>query len=133
MFQQAFQFKRGRTANPSCSQKLVSHRGAVTRRGLFRCLVFGVGVATRRRRDYLVVRCRSLEYPKADRAECLRVAPRPLSPAERKKREGEREREEGGRAREMRKRETESSSGVYTTQHKLMLRVPETTRESKAA
>ena len=99
MFQQAFQFKRGRTANPSCSQKLVSHRGAVTRRGLFRCLVFGVGVATRRRRDYLVVRCRSLEYPKADRAECLRVAPRPLSPAEREKKRG-RERERRGRESE---------------------------------
>ena len=36
-----------RTADPSCSLKLVSHRGAGTRPGLFGCLVFGVGVTIR--------------------------------------------------------------------------------------
>ena len=44
---QAFQFTRENTSNPSCAQKLVSHRGAEMRRGLFCCLVFGAGVTTR--------------------------------------------------------------------------------------
>ena len=71
-----------------------SHRGAGTRRGLCDYLVFREGVTTRRNGSHSVVLYHSLEYPKADhlinrwvvgRAKRLRVARRPLSPAERKK------------------------------------------------
>ena len=80
-----------------------SHRGAGTRQGLCDCLVFREGVTTRKNGSHSVVLYHSLEYSKADhlinrwvvgRAKCLRVARRPLSPAERKKeRESERQRE----------------------------------------
>ena len=96
-----------------------SHRGAGTRQGLCDCLVFREGVTTRKNGSHSVVLYHSLECPKADhfinrwvvgRAKCLRVARRPLSPAERKKRARERERNnerknEGKRERE---RETEN-------------------------
>ena len=78
-----------------------SHRGAGTRRRLCACSMFREGVTTRKNGSHSVVLYHSLEYPKADhvinrrvvgRAKCLRVARRPLSPAERKK-ERQKERE----------------------------------------
>ena len=56
--------------------------------------MFREGVTTRKNGSHSVVLYHSLEYPKADhvinrrvvgRAKCLRVARRPLSPAERKR------------------------------------------------
>ena len=84
---------------PSWSLISGSHRGAVTRRGLCFCLVFGEGMTTRKIGSHSVVLCHIVDYPQVDHSIKTRcgwagqepeghdVTPKPSRKKERKERE----------------------------------------------